>query len=146
MNRILSGAAVCMVLGVAVVRADAEDTSATYKHCIASTSINPEWAACGEAEVARQETRLNAAWKRALACFDEGDPTARDAKKSLVDEEKLWIAWKDAACGFYYPRGNDAAPNGFAGREGEVLSAPQCKIAIVSERAHWLENFGKDCR
>ena len=131
-----------------VALGDARDALADggYEACINRTASNPEWNACGQQEIARQEARLNGAWKKALACFDTTSPTGRDAKESFIDEEKIWAKWKDRACGFYFPRTGRDDSFGFAGREGQVLGAPQCKIAIIRDRAAWLESFSRDCQ
>lgn len=120
--------------------------SAAWTKCVNATTTNPDWAACGAAEVARQETRLNAAWGKAMQCFDSKDETENHARLGLIAEEKSWIAFKDGACQFYYPSGPGDSPQGYAGREGQVLSAPVCQATIVSDRARWLEEFAKDCR
>jgi uncharacterized protein YecT (DUF1311 family) len=123
-----------------------QDRSHEYEKCINGTSTNQEWDACGGREIARQETRLNIAWKKAMKCFDEADPTQKDARQALIEEERLWIEWKEKACGFYYPSKDADAPQGFAGREGQVLSALACKIKIISDRSQFLESFVRDCR
>ncbi len=110
--------------------------SADWQKCVDSTKSNMEWAQCGEAEIKRQEARLNAAWKQAFACF-EGDAMT-GAKQSFLEEQRLWVKWKDASCNFY---GDGQA----FGREGQVLSYPACRAAVIQQRTRFLEKFGKDC-
>jgi len=121
--------------------AKAGELTKEYTDCINRTSSNSDWDDCGVAEINRQEARLNSAWQKALLLFDGTDQTSRDAKASLIEEERLWIKWKDAACKFYYPSKPGDASEGWAGREGEVLHAPGCKAAIISERATFLEDL-----
>ena len=110
--------------------------SPELQKCVAGTKTNPEWAQCGEAEIKRQEARLNAAWKKAFACFD-GESMAA-SKQSFLEEQRLWVKWKDASCGFY--------SDGQAfGREGQVLSYPACRAGVIQQRTQFLEKFGKEC-
>jgi uncharacterized protein YecT (DUF1311 family) len=127
-------------------RANGAELSAAYQHCNDKAVSNPDFEQCGGDEINRQDKRLNLAWKKALACFDHADGTSRDAQRSLLEEQRLWIKWKDAACGFYYPHSQNAGPVGFAGREGEVIHFGYCKANILAERATFFEAFAKECR
>lgn len=123
-------------LGVLLCAGAAKAQSPELQKCVAGTKTNVEWAQCGEAEIKRQEARLNAAWKSAFACFD-GESMAA-AKQSFLDEQRLWVKWKDASCGFY--------SDGQAfGREGQVLSYPACRAGVIQQRTQFLEKFGKEC-
>ena len=123
-----------LVLVLDAGRASAQ--SPEWQKCIDATKSNMEWAQCGEAEIKRQETRLNAAWKQAFACFD-GEAMAA-SKQSFLDEQRLWVKWKDASCNFY-------ADGQAFGREGQVLSYPACRAGIIQQRTKFLEKFGKEC-
>jgi uncharacterized protein YecT (DUF1311 family) len=138
-------AAAAVVAAPVCLASDKSSLSPEYAQCMQRVATNPDFAACGDREVKKQEDHLNAAWKKALACFDESDNTARDAKNSLVREQRLWITWKDAACNFYFPSKPTDANFGFAGREGQAIAAPSCKAGIISERAAFLDGFAKDC-
>lgn len=128
------------------VRANGAELSAAYQQCNDKAVSNPDFEQCGADEINRQDKRLNLAWKKALACFDHADGTSRDAQQSLLGEQRLWIKWKDSACGFYYPHNPNAGPVGFAGREGEVIHFGYCKADILAERATFFEIFAKECR
>ena len=117
-----------------------------YSKCINRTTTNFDWRQCGAAEINRQETHLASSWKKALTCFDESDQTQRDAKQSLIAEERLWINWKDEACKFYEPSREGDSDQGFAGREGQVLAMPSCRAEIIAQRAAFLDGLAKDCR
>jgi uncharacterized protein YecT (DUF1311 family) len=124
------------VLGVLLWASGAAAQSPELRKCIDSTKTNPDWSQCGEAEINRQEARLNAAWKQAFACFDSAEMSA--SKQDFLDEQRLWIKWKESSCKFYF--------EGQAfGREGQVLSYPACRAAVISQRTRFLEKFGKDC-
>ncbi len=131
-RRILISTTLVLVLGVGAAKAQSPE----WQKCIDGTKSNMEWAQCGEAEIKRQETRLNAAWKQAFACF-EGEAMAA-AKQAFLEEQRLWVKWKDASCNFY---GDGQA----FGREGQVLSYPACRAAVIQQRTRFLEKFGKDC-
>ncbi len=126
----------CISLGLLLCASAAKAQSPDWKKCVDATKTNVEWAQCGKAEIKRQETRLNAAWKQAFACFD-GEAMAA-AKQSFLEEQRLWVKWKDASCDFY--------SDGQAfGREGQVLSYPACRAAVIQQRTQFLEKFGKEC-
>ena len=107
-----------------------------YDKCVGSTDKNSGWAECGNAEIARQEKKLNVAWKKALRCFDPKYEYMRSSKEELIFDQRLWAKWKDAACGLFL--------NGGLGREPQVINGPLCKIKIISDRANWLEELSKD--
>jgi uncharacterized protein YecT (DUF1311 family) len=124
------------LLGLLIGGSGAQAQSAEWRKCVDSTKTNVEWAQCGEAEIKRQEARLNAAWKQAFACFEGTEMAA--PKQSFLEEQRLWVKWKDASCTFY--------SDGQAfGREGQVLSYPACRAAVILQRTQFLEKFGKDC-
>jgi len=131
-RRIVLWPTLVLVLGVGGARAQSPD----WQKCIDATKSNMEWQQCGETELKRQEARLNAAWKQAFACF-EGEAMAA-AKQSFLDEQRLWVKWKDASCNFY---GDGQA----FGREGQVLSYPACRASVIQQRMRFLEKFGKEC-
>jgi uncharacterized protein YecT (DUF1311 family) len=127
---------VCLSLGLLLCASAAKAQSPEWQKCVDATKTNVEWGQCGEAEIKRQESHLNSAWKKAFACFD-GEAMAA-AKQSFLEEQRLWVKWKDASCGFY--------SDGQAfGREGQVLSYPACRAAVIQQRTQFLEKFGKEC-
>lgn len=107
-----------------------------YDKCVRSTDKYSGWADCGSAEIARQEKRLNAAWKKTQRCFDPQDKSMQASKEQLIFDQRLWAKWKDAACGLF--------SNGGLGREPQVINGPLCKIKIISDRAKWLEELSRD--
>jgi uncharacterized protein YecT (DUF1311 family) len=124
------------LLGVALGASQAGAQSPELQKCVAGAKANVEYSQCGEAEIKRQEARLNGAWRQAFACFD--DEAMAAAKQSFLEEQRLWVKWKDASCGFY--------SDGQAfGREGQVLSYPACRAAVIQQRTQFLDKFGKEC-
>lgn len=126
----------CVSLTFLLWAGAAKGQSPEWQKCVAAATANLEYGQCGEAELKRQEARLNAAWKTAFACF-VGEAMAA-AKQSFLEEQRLWVKWKDASCGFY--------SDGQAfGREGQVLSYPACRATVIQQRTQFLEKFGKEC-
>lgn len=122
-----------LLVGSGAAVSAAEDQ---YDKCVGSTDKNSGWADCGNVEIARQEKRLNAAWKKTLGCFDPQYEYMQASKEQLISDQRLWAKWKDAACGLFL--------NGGLGREPQVINGPLCKIKIISDRAKWLEELSKD--
>ncbi|HVM79111.1 MAG TPA: lysozyme inhibitor LprI family protein [Stellaceae bacterium] len=116
---------------------EAAAQSADWKKCVDGTTTNVEWSRCGQEEIDRQEARLNAAWKQAFACFSGAEEMAK-AKQDFLAEQRLWVKWKDASCNFY-------AEGEAFGREGQVVSYPACRAAVILQRTQFLEEFGKSC-
>ena len=57
--------------------------------------IDSELGSCGAAWMQRAESRLAAAWKRALS--DNGGPQTEQGR-ALLDEQHAWIKFKEKAC------------------------------------------------
>ena len=115
-----------------------------FTECISRTSSNKDWADCGDKEIARQDSRLNAAWKKAFACFDqrglqEQEEWGSDAKGKFLEEQRLWVKWKNAAC-------KAINETGFFSSEVRATYGVSCKIDILRQRADWLERFVKSSR
>jgi uncharacterized protein YecT (DUF1311 family) len=124
------------LLGSLICATNALAQSPEWQKCIKGTTTNFDWSQCGAAEIKRQEARLNAAWKKAFACFDTEE--MRVPKQDFLEEQRLWIKWKESSCNFY----SDGQP---FGREGQVLSYFSCRASVISQRTEFLERFGKDC-
>jgi len=130
--------AICLLLGLVACAGEAKAQSAEWQKCVNATTTNVDWAQCGQEEIDRQEAHLNAAWKQAYACFD-GDKAMAKEKQVFLAEQRLWLKWKDASCNYY-------ADGEAFGREGQVVSFPSCRAAIIAQRTQFLKDFGKDCR
>lgn len=90
------------------------------------------WAACGAEWIAREDAKLNAAWKRLYAA------SAPATKKDLLEEQRAWNAFMEKACRFY--------DNGDSGREGQVLQFPSCRATLIAQRTATLDSYGADRR
>lgn len=81
------------ILGALALPAAADEA---WQRCIDnSDGTNPAWAACGGAWVAREDAKLNAAWKRLLAA------SGPETRKDLLEEQRAWNAFMQKACHFY---------------------------------------------
>jgi len=118
--------------------AGAADLSKTYEACLAHENSNPAWAACGAEEIARQEKRLNKAWSKKLECFDR----SAEPWQKLLEDQRLWVKWKDSACRFYGASEKNGGP--MYGREGQVLHGPACLAGIIADRADFLDQLCVD--
>lgn len=132
-------------LALATGLARGGELSKTYEACVAHTSSNAEWSECGGAEIDRQDQRLNAVWQKVMKCLTPASPSdnsLRDARKQLLDEQRLWLKWKESSCGFYDARGADGMPT--FGREGQVLDYPACRATVLAQRSEFLEGIARD--
>lgn len=118
--------------------AKAGDLSPQYDKCIGANTANMAYANCGQDEVDRQDKRLNTAWNKVATCMSDNAAV----KKSLLDEQRLWIKWKEASCLFYDARDAQGLP--VFGREGQVLSLPACRATVIAQRAKFLEDLAKE--
>lgn len=109
----------------------ADGGSSALGECLErSDGTNMAWGICGEAEVERQELRLDAAWKRVSPMLD---PKSR---ADLLTEQRAWISFKDKSCLYF--------ANGQWGRQGQVLDFPACRAAVIAKRADYLESLVHD--
>jgi uncharacterized protein YecT (DUF1311 family) len=106
--------------------------SAEYDRCLADATANAAMHLCIDAERARWDARLNAAYQAILAAaeFD-----AR-GKTELREAQRAWVAFRDKGCvaeGDLCAAGGTAAP----------LIAADCALAQTARRAADLERIQK---
>lgn len=106
--------------------------SAEYRQCMASgdaaIGVTAAMLDCIGAENARQDARLNAAYKRAMARLDPA------GKTRLRQSERAWIAQRDSRC-------EKAAASEGGGSMAGLLYA-DCVLQETARRAGWLEARG----
>ena len=101
--------------------------SAEYSACLdKSGGVTMNVLDCISAETARQDDRLNKAYKEIMG---ELDPAR---KKQLRNVQRLWIKYRDANCGFY------ADPDGGSTAR---INANDCFLIETAERAKELEGL-----
>lgn len=101
-----------------------------YDRCAAKAVTNPDYATCGAAMLDRLDASLNATWKSVYPGFPA------EAKPALLDEQRLWVAFKDKSCLVY-------ATNAF-GREGQVIDYFTCRARVLTDRIDALKSLGAD--
>lgn len=99
-----------------------------YSACVDTTSSNDEWAKCGGEFIEREEAKMDEAWQRLME-QTEGDTTA-----ALKAEQQAWTEFRKEACEFY------SDPVAF-GREGQVLSYPNCVAETIAGRTAQLKAY-----
>jgi uncharacterized protein YecT (DUF1311 family) len=81
---------------------------------------------CIDAEIKRQDARLNKAYKALVADLNP------ERKKQLLAAQRAWLKFRDTNCAFYFdPEGGTIA---------RVL-AVDCLMTMTASRATELENF-----
>lgn len=80
----------------------------------------------------RVDRQLNAVWKIVLSSYD-GEKNVDVIKKSLVDEQRAWIRYKEDICDIFY--------SGYFGREGQVLHSFACDGKLIEDRINELRRF-----
>lgn len=110
-----------------VVMAPSANADDQYDNCMDGAKTNLDLGKCGDAWIKREDAKLNATWKKLHAA------ATGQTKKDLRAEQRLWVAFKEAACKFY--------ANGEWGREGDVIHAPACLATIIADRTKELEGY-----
>ena len=109
---------------------------------IASSSVsaaamnckNPEYAdfgPCNAEALKRDEAKLTAAWKRAVASVGG---TETSVGTDLLVEQKAWYQFKQKACAYYYNQE-------YYGRDGIVIGYPTCMMGVIRQRIKFLNDF-----
>jgi len=81
---------------------------------------------CIDAEIKRQDARLNKAYKALVADLNP------ERKKQLLEAQRAWLKFRDTNCAFYFdPEGGTIAR----------VQAVDCMMTMTASRAKELENF-----
>jgi uncharacterized protein YecT (DUF1311 family) len=100
--------------------------NAALKKCMDSANTTADMVNCNAKEAKVQDTRLNKAYKTALAA-QEG---AR--KQQLQDVQRLWIKYRDANCGF---------AGSATGGTIDQVNGSACLLDMTQTRAQELEDL-----
>ena len=107
-----------------------DDYSAAYGACVAKAEgITSNLNDCNNEELKKQDTRLNKAYKSAMAVL------TAEQKTKLRDTQRLWIKYRDADCGMYYA---------LTGGTMDMLNGAGCELSMTQERADALEWFAEN--
>jgi uncharacterized protein YecT (DUF1311 family) len=116
-----------LLFAFSVASADDIDLTKQFSACMEqSGGVTASMLTCIGAEMARQDTRLNKAYKDIIAQMSPA------RKKQLQDAQRLWIKYRDANCQFYAdPEGGTAAS----------VNAASCVMTATAARSKELERF-----
>ncbi|MEE9433026.1 MAG: lysozyme inhibitor LprI family protein [Sphingorhabdus sp.] len=95
-----------------------------------SNGTNFEFQKCYGEALKRADERLNLVWKQALSDVGGRDS---EAGKSLVDEQRAWITFKEKACGFYWTKE-------FGSMHRSIIG-PSCALDIIRARIGQLDEI-----
>ena len=111
------------------------ELSKEYTSCINSKQTNTDWGICSTEEIDRQEKSLSQIWKEA---YEAMKSASLNGAQSLLEEQRAWVKFKDAACSFYW--------SGGFGREGQELSFGECKAMTIVQRIEGLTELLKELK
>lgn len=121
---IRSAVVLSMILVALSAGAD-EGYSASYSACVSKAEGETSGLVdCSNEELARQDARLNKAYKTAMGVL------SAENKQKLLDAQRLWVKFRDADCGVYYS---------LTGGTMDMLNGSGCELAMTKERAESLE-------
>jgi len=109
--------------------ADNAPRTKEFGRCIEKAGVvEPAVLDCISNEYARQDKRLNAAYRNLMGSLKG------ERKKQLLEAQRLWAKYTDANCGFYHdPDGGTSAP----------MLAAECEVTARIQRAAELEELAK---
>lgn len=115
--------------------ANAETADATVRYSKAFTTcmdgsggVTFDMVECMNAELTRQDAKLNAEYKVLMKSL------STERKTQLRNAQRAWITYRDENCAFYYdPDGGTMAR----------LEANMCMLRMTAERANELEVFNQ---
>ena len=130
----MKAAPLCLALALAIAMpmvAQAQDANLTkqYQTCMdKSDGVTQAMVECIDAEVRRQDARLNKAYQELMTDLT----TPR--KKQLQDAQRAWLKFRDSNCDFYYdPEGGTIAR----------VNAVTCMMNLTASRAKELETVNQ---
>jgi uncharacterized protein YecT (DUF1311 family) len=112
-----------------LLAANDDDMTTEYLTCVRnSEGVTSKILDCISAELNRQDSRLNDAYKKLMSKIP------KDRKRSLIEAQRAWIKFREANCGFYHdPNGGSAAH----------LAGNECFLNATIDRAKELENLAQ---
>ncbi|WLH67679.1 lysozyme inhibitor LprI family protein [Pseudomonas sp. FP2309] len=113
-----------LILAVCGTAAAADDSA--LKKCMDGASTTADMVSCNVKEAKVQDTRLNNAYKTALAA-QEGT-----RRQQLQDLQRLWIKYRDANCGFV---------GSATGGTIDQVNGTGCVLDMTQARAQELEDL-----
>ncbi|MBE8589650.1 DUF1311 domain-containing protein [Pseudomonas sp. MAFF 301449] len=117
-------AAGALLLAVAGAATAADNPA--LKKCMDGANTTADMVGCNVKEAKVQDTRLNKAYKTALAAQDG------TRKQQLQDLQRLWIKYRDANCGFV---------GSATGGTIDQVNGTGCVLDMTQARAQELEDL-----
>lgn len=114
--------------------------SNSYEKCMKDKKTNQEWQNCTNQEVLLQEKLITKAWEDVKKYFKDNEEII-DSFDELLNEQRVWVKYKDAACEYYLAEAKDGRL--VYGREGVVLHYGICKALVISDRVFYLQDLKK---
>ncbi|MEG1042572.1 MAG: lysozyme inhibitor LprI family protein [Pseudomonas sp.] len=113
------------LLAIALLSVIAPFASANdaYSQCMNTAQTTLAMNDCNGAEIKRQDTRLNAAYKSAMAGLEA------EQQGKLRDAQRQWIKYRDANCKLYYS---------LTGGTIDQLNGAGCVLEMTKARADEL--------
>ncbi|APG62917.1 hypothetical protein LPB140_09075 [Sphingorhabdus lutea] len=103
-------------------------------HCIeTSRETSADYSQCYGAAIKRADDRLNIVYKNLMQNVGGKES---EAGKDLLKEQRLWISFKQEACGLYW--GSE-----FGSMHRSIIG-PSCILNIVSSRVEQLEDMNSN--
>ena len=120
-------AVLLLMLALPAPVAAQDELSAADRSCLDEASSNRGFARCSQSIIDSEDARLNAVWRLTLASLGG---SASERGGLLLDEQRAWIAFREAACQHWLVPGS--------GREAQVLHGPLCIAGVIKDRADEL--------
>ncbi|MFJ4373583.1 lysozyme inhibitor LprI family protein [Pseudomonas japonica] len=98
----------------------------SYSQCMKGAASTVAMRDCSGVELKRQDSRLNQAYKQAMASLEA------EQQGKLRDAQRLWVKYRDANCGMYY---------GLTGGTIDQLNGAGCEVDMTKQRADELEKL-----
>jgi uncharacterized protein YecT (DUF1311 family) len=95
----------------------------------AASGTSLSYSECNGAAIARADARLNLRWKDLLTHIGR----TSEAGKSLIVEQRAWIAFKDKACMFYWG-------NSYGSMHRSIIG-PTCLYTLYQNRIEEIETY-----
>jgi len=97
-----------------------------YSQCMQGAQTTLDMNNCNGAEIKQQDTRLNAAYKQAMAGLEAPQ------QGKLRDAQRAWIKYRDANCALYF---------GLTGGTIDQLNGAGCMLEMTKARADELSKL-----
>lgn len=97
-----------------------------YSQCMQGAQTTLDMNNCNGAEIKRQDTRLNVAYKKAMAGLEA------QQQGKLRDAQRAWIKYRDANCGLYFS---------LTGGTIDQLNGAGCMLEMTKARADELNKL-----